>query len=30
MEIEYVEGAAHWLPEEKPDAVLELALGFLP
>jgi pimeloyl-ACP methyl ester carboxylesterase len=30
MEIVYVDGAAHWLPEEKPDTVLELALGFLP
>ena len=27
---EYVEGAAHWLPEEKPDVVLERALDFLP
>ena len=30
MEILKVEDAGHWLPEEKPDAVLELALGFLP
>jgi pimeloyl-ACP methyl ester carboxylesterase len=30
MEIVSVEGAGHWLPEEKPDAVLEIALGFLP
>jgi len=30
MEIEYVDGAAHWLPEEDPDAVLDLALRFLP
>ena len=30
MEILQIDGAAHWLPEEKPDAVLELALGFLP
>src|SRR5919199_4786355 len=29
MEVVWIEGAAHWLPEEKPDAVLELALGFL-
>lgn len=30
MEVIQVEGAGHWLPEEKPDAVLEIALGFLP
>jgi pimeloyl-ACP methyl ester carboxylesterase len=30
MTVEYVEGAAHWLPEEKPDAVLEHAFDFLP
>ncbi|HKP91307.1 MAG TPA: alpha/beta hydrolase [Thermoleophilaceae bacterium] len=30
MEIVKVEGAGHWLPEEKPDAVLEIALAFLP
>jgi pimeloyl-ACP methyl ester carboxylesterase len=29
MEVVYVDGAAHWLPEEAPDAVLELALEFL-
>jgi pimeloyl-ACP methyl ester carboxylesterase len=30
MEVVQIDGAAHWLPEEKPDAVLELALAFLP
>jgi pimeloyl-ACP methyl ester carboxylesterase len=30
MEVVKIEGAGHWLPEEKPDAVLEVALGFLP
>jgi len=30
MEVELVPGAAHWLPEEKPDVVLERALDFLP
>lgn len=30
MEVITIDGAAHWLPEEKPDAVLEIALGFLP
>jgi pimeloyl-ACP methyl ester carboxylesterase len=30
MEVVQVDGAGHWLPEEKPDAVLEIALGFLP
>ncbi|MEA2308195.1 MAG: hypothetical protein QOI65_481, partial [Thermoleophilaceae bacterium] len=30
MEVVTVEGAGHWLPEEKPEAVLEIALGFLP
>lgn len=30
MEVLKVEGAGHWLPEEKPEAVLEMALGFLP
>jgi len=30
MEVEYVEGAAHWLPEEKPEDVLQRALEFLP
>jgi pimeloyl-ACP methyl ester carboxylesterase len=29
MEIIWIDGAAHWLPEEKPEAVLEIALGFL-
>jgi pimeloyl-ACP methyl ester carboxylesterase len=30
MEIHYIEGAGHWLPEESPEAVLEHALEFLP
>jgi pimeloyl-ACP methyl ester carboxylesterase len=30
MEIVQVDGAGHWLPEENPKAVLEVALGFLP
>jgi pimeloyl-ACP methyl ester carboxylesterase len=30
MDVLQVDGAGHWLPEEKPDAVLEIALGFLP
>ena len=30
MEVIWIDGAAHWLPDEKPDAVLEIALGFLP
>ena len=30
MEVEYVEGAAHWLPEEKPEDVLQRAFEFLP
>jgi pimeloyl-ACP methyl ester carboxylesterase len=30
MEVVRIDGAAHWLPEEKPEAVLEIALGFLP
>jgi pimeloyl-ACP methyl ester carboxylesterase len=30
MEIAYVDGAAHWLPEEAPGAVLDHALEFLP
>jgi pimeloyl-ACP methyl ester carboxylesterase len=30
MEIVTIDGAGHWLPEEKPEAVLEVALGFLP
>jgi pimeloyl-ACP methyl ester carboxylesterase len=29
MEVEWVEGTGHWLPDEKPDVVLERALGFL-
>ena len=29
MEVELVPGAAHWLPEERPDVVLERALEFL-
>jgi pimeloyl-ACP methyl ester carboxylesterase len=28
MEVEYVQGAGHWLPDEKPQVVLERALGF--
>ena len=30
MEVIQIDGAGHWLPEEKPEAVLEIALGFLP
>lgn len=30
MEVVSIDGAGHWLPEEKPEAVLEVALGFLP
>lgn len=30
MEVVRVDGAGHWLPEEKPQAVLDVALGFLP
>ena len=30
MEIVTIDGAGHWLPEEKPNEVLEVALGFLP
>jgi pimeloyl-ACP methyl ester carboxylesterase len=30
MEIVPIDGAGHWLPEEMPEAVLEVALGFLP
>jgi pimeloyl-ACP methyl ester carboxylesterase len=30
MEIDYVDGAGHWLPEEMPEVVLERALAFLP
>jgi pimeloyl-ACP methyl ester carboxylesterase len=30
MEVLYVDGAGHWLLDEDPDAVLEIALGFLP
>ena len=30
MEVERVEGASHFLPEEKPEVVLERALRFLP
>jgi pimeloyl-ACP methyl ester carboxylesterase len=30
MEVVRVDGAGHWLPEEKPEAVLDVALGFLP
>jgi pimeloyl-ACP methyl ester carboxylesterase len=30
MEVELVPGVAHWLPEERPDVVLERALEFLP
>jgi pimeloyl-ACP methyl ester carboxylesterase len=30
MEVEVVDGAAHWLPDEKPEVVLERALEFMP
>jgi pimeloyl-ACP methyl ester carboxylesterase len=30
MELEWVEGVGHFLPEERPEVLRELALGFLP